>query len=266
MNILLSIFALFYIFIKKMIDAYYFIYKIVRKNFCDKYYYKHEVNNFLSLIIKILFLSIYEFFVFNLFVFIYLILDTSIDMSYFGIFIRFVITISVSTLLAFITEEIDHVYHYLYQLLFSALHLFTWIISFAFFILTFKKELFDVISFKKQFDDIGDLVDPYSIALSQLIKNIIIILHFTNIFSIIRLIDIYQNKNERNSSDLIYNSLVYILFDIFILIPGYIFILLLPPVFLFTNIDLIKIICNKVYEDNDSFPKYNAIKSRILMI
>ena len=263
MNVLLFLISLLYNFIKKMIDAYYFINKIVRKNICDKYYYEHKVNDLFSLIFKILFLSIYEFFIFNLFIFIYLISDTSIYMSYFGIFIRFVITYSVSNILLYITKEISYVYHYLYQLLLSICHLFTWINSFVFFILSFKKEFIDVILFKKQFNDIGELIEPYSLAFFQLIKFLIIILHFTNIFSMIRLVEICQNKNEINSSDLIFNSLVYILFDIFILTPGYIFILVLPPVFLFTNFGIFKIVCNKVYNDTDSFPKYNAIKSRI---
>jgi len=211
---------------------------------------------------KIIFLSLYEFFTFNLFVFIYLISDTSINMSYFGIFIRLFITCAVSSLLAFIIEEINHMYHYLYQLLLSVLHLFTWISSFIFFILTFKKEFLDIILFKKQFDSIEDLIDPYSLTLFQLFKYIMIILHFTNIFSIIRIIDICQNKNERNSNDLIFKSLDYILLDIFILTPGYIFILVIPPIFLFTNISIFKIVCNSqyAYDDNNLFPKYEAIK------
>jgi len=38
MNILLFLFTIFFTFIKNMIDAYYLIYKIVRKNILDENY------------------------------------------------------------------------------------------------------------------------------------------------------------------------------------------------------------------------------------
>ena len=266
MNILLYLFTLSYDIIKSIINIHYYIFKNIRKNYFDKYYKDHDVQNLFSLVIKIIFLSIYEFLVFHIYVFIFLIHDSSIKFGYFGIFLRFFLTISVSTILAFISEEIKHIFQYLFQLNISILHLFTWVNSLVFFILTFNEELKDIILFKKHFNGLKELLQVYIIALVQIYRFIVIIAHFSNPFSIIRIIEIYKNKMERVSTSLLSKSFLYIFFDIFALIPGYFFILLLPPVFISTNINICKRIHNKEIDKKGEYfyPEYNIIKNQII--
>ena len=266
MNILLYLFTLFFEIIKSIINIHYYIFKKIRKNYFDKNYYNHEIYNLFSLILKIIFLSIYEFLVFHIFVFIFLIHDSSIKFGYFGIILRLILTISVSIILSFISGEIHHIFHYLFQLIISILHLFTWMNSLLFYVLTFNEEIKDIIIFKKQFDGLQGFLRIYIIVFVQIYKFILIMIHFSNPFSIIRIIEISKNKKERDSTSLLSKSFTYIFFDIFVLTPAYIFIMLLFPVFISTNVNIYKIICNKGIDKNapNFFPKYNIIKNQII--
>jgi len=149
--------------------------------------------------------------------------------------------------------------------------------------LTFDKKLLDIILFKKNIDGLlsilyifGEIFMNFFIHIFRLI---IIIAHFSNILSIIRFIEIYKNNINRIPTNLLVNSFLYIFLDIFILTPGYIFIMILPPVFIKTNIRIYK----KIYNDDgyyyvgdrylnkeeteDSkiyYPKYTIIKNQIL--
>ena len=147
MNIILSLFDYIFAIIKAIINMHYYILKNIRKNYLDKNYKEHNISNIFSLILKIIFLSIYEFFVFHIYIFIFLI--TKVNIGPFGICLRFVLTISVSCLLAYISGEIKFILNYLYYLFLSICHLFTYVISLCFYIITWNKELKNVISFKK---------------------------------------------------------------------------------------------------------------------
>ena len=271
MNILLYLFKLFFDIIKATINIYYYIYKSIRQNYFDKYYYNHKVDNLFSLIFKIIFLSVYEFLVLHIYVFIYLIHDSSINFGYFGIFLWLALTILVSFLLAFIIQEFNHIIHYFIQLAISIFHLFTWLFALIFFILTFNEELRDTILFKKKFDEFGELLQIYFLVLIQLYRFILIIAHFSNIFSIIRIIEICKNQKDKDSTLLLTKSFSYIFFDIFFLTPGYVFIMLLPPVFISTHINIYKSIYNNKIDfsknlENDEYlyQNYNIIKSQII--
>ena len=152
MNIILSLFEIIYAIIKAIIDMHYYIMKNLRRNFLDKTYKEYNISNIFSLLIKIIILSIYESLVFHIYIFIYLIIRVNIGP--FGIFLRFILTISVSCLLAFISGEIKQIFHYLYHLILSVFHLFTFLIALCFFIITWNKELKDMLLFKKQFTNI----------------------------------------------------------------------------------------------------------------
>ena len=276
MNILLYLFTLIYGLIKGIINIYYFFFIKARKYILDKYYNSFNANNLFSLLFKIVFLSIYEFLVFHIYVFLYLIHDSSLNIKFFGILLRFIIIFSISCILAFITKEIKYIFTYLLILIVSLIHVLLWIIALCFFILTFDKELLDIILFKKNIDGFFSIlyifVEIFKNFFIHIFRLIIIIAHFSNILSIIRFIEIYKNNINRIPTNLLVNSFLYIFLDIFILTPGYIFIMILPPVFIKTNIR----ICKKIYNDDgylnkeereDSkiyYPKYTIIKNEIL--
>ena len=262
MNIILSLLDLIYAIITAIINTHYYILKKIRKNYLDKYYKDHIVKNLFSLIFKIIILSIYEFFVFHIHIFLYLI--HHVNIGTFGIFLRFALTISISCIIAYISEEIIHIFHFLFQLILSILHLFTIIISFIFYIFTFNKEMYDIILFKKQFSGLKELSYVYLLIFTQIYRFLLIIPHFTNLFSIIRIIELFKNKNISNSTSLLSKSFIYIFFDILILTPGYIFLLILPPVFITTNINIYKNINKKEKKEEYPFPNYNYIKNKIL--
>ena len=267
MNILLYLFVLSYDIIKSIVNLHFYIFKKIRVNYLDKYYKEHSVKDFFSLFFKIVFLSIYIFLVFHLYVFIYLIHDSSIKFGYFGIILRLISTILVSCLLGYVSKELEHIFHYLFHLFFSVLHLITWLNALLFFIFTFSKELKDIVSFKKKFDGITALLEVYLILIEKLYRLIIILAHCSNVFSIIRIIEIYKNKKDKNINSLLFKSFIYVFHDILILTPGYFFILILPPVFVYTHINICKRISNNDRDFNDEFenlcPKYNVIKSQI---
>ena len=261
MNIILSLFDYIFAIIKAIINMHYYILKNIRKNYLDKNYKEHNISNIFSLILKIIFLSIYEFFVFHIYIFIFLI--TKVNIGPFGICLRFVLTISVSCLLAYISGEIKFILNYLYYLFLSICHLFTYVISLCFYIITWNKELKNVISFKKQFKGVEEILIIYQIIIMQIYRFIIALPHLTNFFSIIRLYELYKNNNNPDSS-LLTKSFLLIFFDVFILIPTYIVILILPPVFISTNIYICKALNYNKNNENDIFPKYNKIKKQIL--
>jgi len=283
MNILLYLFTLIYGLIKGIINIYYFFFIKAREYILDKYYNSFNSNNLFSLLFKIVFLSIYEFLVFHIYVFLYLIHDSSLNIKFFGILLRFIIIFSISCILSLITKEIEHIFNYLLILIVSLIHVLVWIIALCFLSLTFDKKLLDIILFKKNIDGLlsilyifGEIFMNFFIHIFRLI---IIIAHFSNILSIIRFIEIYKNNMNRIPTNLLVNSFLYIFLDIFILTPGYIFIMILPPVFIKTNIRIYK----KIYNDDgyyyvgdrylnkeeteDSkiyYPKYTIIKNQIL--
>ena len=283
MNILLYLFTLIYGLIKGIINIYYFFFIKARKYILDKYYNSFNSNNLFSLLFKIVFLSIYEFLVFHIYVFLYLIHDSSLNIKFFGILLRFIIIFSISCILSLITKEIEHIFNYLLILIVSLIHVLVWIIALCFLSLTFDKKLLDIILFKKNIDGLlsilyifGEIFMNFFIHIFRLI---IIIAHFSNILSIIRFIEIYKNNMNRIPTNLLVNSFLYIFLDIFILTPGYIFIMILPPVFIKTNIRIYK----KIYNDDgyyyvgdrylnkeeteDSkiyYPKYTIFKNQIL--
>jgi len=261
MNIILSLFEIIYAIIKAIIDMHYYIMKNLRRNFLDKTYKEYNISNIFSLLIKIIILSIYESLVFHIYIFIYLIIRVNIGP--FGIFLRFILTISVSCLLAFISGEIKQIFHYLYHLILSVFHLFTFLIALCFFIITWNKELKDMLLFKKQFTNFYEISEIYYIIILQLYRFLLIIPHLTNLFSIIRLYELYKNKNEPNSSTLT-KSFFHIFFDIIVLTPGYIFVLILPPVFISMNINICKTLNQSKENEDDEFPKYNIIKNQII--
>ena len=282
MNILLYLFNLIYGLIKGIIKIYYFFFIKAREYILDKYYNSFGANNLASLLFKIVFLSIYEFLVFHIYIFLYLIHDSWVNIKFFGIILRFIIIFSISCILAFITEEIKYIFYYLHILIVSAIYVLLWIIALCFFILTFDKVLLDIILFKKHIDGFLSIlyifIEIFKNFFVHIFRLIIILAHFSNILSTIRLIEIYKNNIDRISTNLLVNSFLFIFLDIFILIPGYIFIMILPPVFIKINIR----ICKKIYCDdgylnvNDRYlnkkeeeysklyyPKYTIIKNQI---
>ena len=261
MNIILSLFDFIYLIIKSVINMHYYILKNVRKNYLDKKYKDHMINNIFSLLLKIIFLSIFEFFVFHIYIFLYLI--HNVNIGTFGILLRFSSTILISCLLAYISEELSHIFNYLFQLLLSIFHLITLIISFIFFIFTLNQELKEVITFKTRIESFREIYQIYIIIVFLLYRFFLIIPHITNVFSIIRIIEIYKDDKNWNSPFILTKSFLYILYDILVLIPGYLFILVLPPVFISTNINIYKIICNNEQNKEYSFPKYYKINKLI---
>ena len=283
MNILLYLFSLIYGLIKGIINIYYFFFIKAREYILNKYYDSFDANNLFSLLFKIVFLSLYEFLVFHIYVFLYLIHDPSLNIKFFGILLRFIIIFSISCILAFITKEIGYIFTYLLILIVSLIHVLLWIIALCFFILTFDKELLDIILFKKHIDGFFSIlyifVEIFTNFFIHIFRLTIILAHFSNILSIIRFIEIYKNSIDRIPTNLLVNSFIYIFLDIFILTPEYIFIMILPPVFIKTNIR----ICKKIYNDDGYFnvgdrylnkeekeefnlyyPKYTIIKNQIL--
>ena len=142
-------------------------------------------------------------------------------------------------------------------------------VALAFYIIIFNEELRDTLLFKKQFNELKEILQIYFIIFIQLYKLGLIIVHFSNIFSIIRIIEICKNKNKNkkknnmDSTSILFKSFLYIFFDILVLTPGYIFILILPPVFISTHINICKKIKNQ--QNNEYlFPNYEIIKNQIL--
>ena len=253
MNILLYLFSLIYGLIKGIINIYYFFFIKAREYILNKYYDSFDANNLFSLLFKIVILSLYEFLVFHIYVFLYLIHDPSLNIKFFGILLRFIIIFSISCILAFITKEIGYIFTYLLILIVSLIHVLLWIIALCFFILTFDKELLDIILFKKHIDGFFSIlyifVEIFTNFFIHIFRLTIILAHFSNILSIIRFIEIYKNSIDRIPTNLLVNSFIYIFLDIFILTPEYIFIMILPPVFIKTNIR----ICKKIYNDDGYF-------------
>ena len=207
MNIILSLFDFIYAIIKSIINMHYYIFINIRKKYLDKNYKEHKINNLLSLVFKIIFLSVYEFLVFHIYIFLYLI--HIINIGPFGIILRFILTISISCILAYIIGEIGYIFHYLFTLVFS----------FAFFIFTFNEELRDIILFKREFNGLAELFQVYFLIFIQLYRFLLIIAHFSNIFSIMRIIEICKYNKNWGSTSLLSKSFTYIFFDIFILTP-----------------------------------------------
>ena len=281
MNILLSLFNLIYNFLKIIIGIRYFFLKKLRSSILDKNFsHNNEIHNIFSLIFKIILLFIYEFSIFHIHVFIYLIHDSSIEIGFFGKLLRFIIVFVISCIMGTIIGEIIVIFVYLYELIKSIFHLLIWIISLCFFLLTFDKKYLEIITFKKQINGLIELLsiffDIFLTFFIRVFRFILFTLHFTNILSIIRLIEICKNTNKDEiSTNLLMNSFKYIFLDIFILTPGYLFIILLPPIFINTNINIYKKICKngsyfnlseKEKEKGDSqfYPKYTIIKNQIL--
>ena len=281
MNILLSLFNLIYNFLKIIIGIRYFFLKKLRSSILDKNFsHNNEIHNIFSLIFKIILLFIYEFSIFHIHVFIYLIHDSSIEIGFFGKLLRFIIVFVISCIMGTIIGEIRIIFEYLYELIKSIFLLLIWIISLCFFLLTFDKKYLEIITFKKQINGLIELLsiffDIFLTFFIRVFRFILFTLHFTNILSIIRLIEICKNTNKDEiSTNLLMNSFKYIFLDIFILTPGYLFIILLPPIFINTNINIYKKICKngsyynlseKEKEKGDSqyYPKYTIIKNQIL--
>ncbi len=219
------------------------------------------------MIFKIIFLLIYIFFIFHIYIFLYLIHGFFSQKRYFGIILRLVTNILVSSLIAFISNEIKHIFHYLFQLFFSILHLFIWANALLFFVFTFDEALSDIIFFKKEYEVITQLFNVYYILIEKIYRLLLFIAHFSNIFSIIRIIEICKHKNKKKYNLLLFESFLYIFLDIFILTPGYFFIVLLPPVFISTHVNICKRISkNEIYnKDENLYPKYSIIKSQIFI-
>ena len=226
------------------------------------------------LLFKILFLSIYEFLVFHIYIFIYLIHDSSIDITKFGIILRFIIIFIASCFLAAISDEIKQIFSYLINLIESVFHLLIWILALFSFLFTFNK---DIILFKKTIREFKDLLnllaEIFITFFGQIFRYILFIAHLLNIFSLIRIIEIYKNQKDEIPTGLLIKSFGYIFLDIFVLTPGYISIILLPPLFFLTNVNICKnIFKHKGYliieEKKDSefylYPKYTIIKKEIL--
>jgi hypothetical protein len=139
--------------------------------------------------------------------------------------------------------------------------------SLIFFIFTFSEDLMHIILFKKKFDGIKILFEVYLIFILKIFRFILILVHCSNLFSLIRIIEIYKNQKNKNLNLLLIKSSFYIFLDILILIPGYFIILLLLPVFICTHINIYKKISINEREFNDEFknlcPIYNIIKSQI---
>ena len=274
MNILLFLFSLFCFFLVKILNIYYYIFKFIRVNFF-KIYFNDDVDNLLSLFIRIISLTIYEFFVFHIYIFFYLIYNNEIYIGKFGIFLRFMIVFTISSIISAICDEYEYIFIYLYKLIQYILFLFIWIISFIFFILTFNDELKEIICFNRSFNGIFDLLSilfgVHLILFIQIYRYIIIFLHISNLFSIIRIIEIYKNKKERLSTLFLSKSFLYVFFDIFILTPLYSFNFIILPIFISSHIKIYKIIFNNGYniiEEEGKFehlyPKYIIIKNQIL--
>ena len=274
MNILLFLFSLFCFFLVKILNIYYYIFKFIRVNFF-KIYFNDDVDNLLSLFIRIISLTIYEFFVFHIYIFFYLIYNNEIYIGKFGIFLRFMIVFTISSIISAICDEYEYIFIYLYKLIQYILFLFIWIISFIFFILTFNDELKEIICFNRSFNGIYDLLSilfgVHLILFIQIYRYIIIFLHISNLFSIIRIIEIYKNKKERVSTLFLSKSFLYVFFDIFILTPLYSFNFIILPIFISSHIKIYKIIFNNGYniiEEEGKFehlyPKYIIIKNQIL--
>ena len=282
MNILLYLFTLIYGLIKGIINIYYFVFIKTRECILDKHYNSFNANNLFSLLFKIVFLSIYEFLIFHIYIFLYLIHDSSVNIKFFGIILRFIIIFSISCILAFIIKEIEYIFYYLLILIVSLIYLLLWIIALCFFIVTFDKELLDIILFKKHIDGFFSIlyifVEIFMNFFVHIFRFVIILAHISNILSIIRLVEIYKNNNGRIPTNLLVNSFLFIFLDIFILIPGYIFIMILPPVFIKINIRIYKKIynddgyvnVNDVYLNKEGeedsklyYPKYTIIKNQI---
>ncbi len=274
MNILLYLYSLFYSFLKKVLNIYYYIFKKIRLNFFEKYF-NDEVDNLFSLVIRIIILSVYEFFVFHIYIFYYLIYNNEIYIGKFGIFLRFMIVFTISFIISVICDEVVYIFKYLYKIIQYILFLFIWIIALIFFILTFNDELKEIICFNKSFNGIYDLFSilfgVHLIFFIQIYRYIIIFLHISNLFSIIRIFEIYKNKKERLSTLFLSKSFLYVFFDIFILTPLYSFNFIILPIFISSNIKIYKIIFNNGYniiEEEGNFehlyPKYIIIKNQIL--
>ena len=279
MNILLLLYNLIYGAIKAIINIRYFHLKIIRNRILDKYFNEESsIANIFSLLLKIIILSIYEFCVFHIYIFIYLINDSSIDIKFFGIILRFLIIFSISCVLALIVNELSENFEYLIQLIISLSHLILWIIALIFFLVTFDKELLDIILFKKKINGFLEILTLFgSIFINffeQVLRYVLILAHLLHILSIIRLIEICRNNKEKIPTYLLIKSFGFILYDIFILTPAYISIILIPPVFISSNITILSKCCKNNYsylnldENGDGdiklFPKYYMIKYQII--
>ena len=277
MNILLSLFELIFGIIKFIVKIYYYPFQKIRSLFLDNHYKKFDVKNIFMLLFKILFLCIYEFLVFHIYIFIYLIHDSSIEITKFGIILRFIIIFIASCFLAAISDEFKDIFYYLINLIESVFHLVLWIFALFVFLFTFNKDLLDIILFKKTIREFKDLLNLFAeifiTFFGQFFRYILFIAHLLNIFSIIRIIEIYKNKKDEIPTGLLIKSFGNIFLDIFVLTPGYISIILLPPLFFLTNVHICKnIFKHKGYliieEKEDSefylYPKYTIIKKEIL--
>ena len=275
MNILLFLFSFIYSLIKKLLNTYYYIFKYLRKNYFDKYF-DNNIDNLFSLISRIIILSVYEFLVFHIYIFYYLLYDNSIKIGSFGIFLRFINVFIISLIISFICDESYYIFIYLLELIDYILYFIIWVIALIFFIFSFDDNLKEIICFNKSFTGTYDLLlilfGVNLIFFIQIYRYIIIIFHFSNVFSIIRIIEIYKNKKEKLKTLFLSKSFLYVFFDIYILTPIYSFNFLFLPIFISSHINIYKKIFKNEYhiiEKEDKkfiylFPKYFFIKNQIL--
>ena len=256
---------------------YYLLEKISQKylNECHR-----NINNIFSLLFKTFCLLIYLIGVFHLHIFFLLIRDyASMQNKLIGISFRFIVVISISCICALFMELLDNVINYLFEFIFCVFHLLLWILSLCLYIFTFDKEIKDEILFKNNIGEFSELCSSFCSVIIcffiQIYRYIIFLTHLSNIFSIIRIFEIYKNKKGVVTNELLFESFIYIFFDIFVLIPSYFLIILITPVFIFTNINILKIIFNfgrkyfivsekENQDDSALYLKYNNIKALIL--
>ena len=202
MNILLLLFNLIYGFIKDIINIRYFFWIKIRKNFLDKKIPKEkDMANLFSLLFKIFILSIYEFCVFNLYIFLYLITDSSIEIKLFGIILRFLLIFGISSFLTYLIGEVENIFIYLIELIKSLFHLLLWICSLFLFIVTFNEELLAIILFRKKVDTFIEIltlfVSVFIISFEQIFRYVLILSHLIHILSILRLVETHKIQKKK---------------------------------------------------------------------
>ena len=156
--------------------------------------------------------------------------------------------------------EIKYIFDYLVELIQSASHLVLWICSLFLFAVTFNKEYLEIILFKKKVDGLIEILNLFMsgfiIFFEQIFRYVLFLAHLLHILSILRMIEIFKNTKENISNDLLIKSFGLIFYDIFILTFGYVSTILLPPVFIFTNINIITKLCKNNHGYQNHIQKY----------
>ena len=250
MNILLIIFELILKFLQFIFNLYYTpvkkLYRCLKNDFFD------EPNNLLKLILQFIISSLMTFFTFNLFVFFIIRNYDSYSLSiFFGNLLRLTIIVLTSILFTYLGKFLNDSFSIVYYFFYSTIYLTTWFISLIFFILTGHPHYLDVILFRTNPSSISELLFLFFgnslFFFERIIIIILTILHFINIFSIIRIICLFKYKTS-NIKNVSY-SFFLIFYDIFFLTPVYVFNLLFIWDFIEINRN---ICCNNNKDQNNS--------------